>query len=334
MAYVYVLNRETGEPVWPIPERPVPKGDVPGEWYSPTQPMPSKPPAFDRQGIGLDDLVDFTPEIKARAMAIAAKYRMGPLFTPPAFTKPEGPWATMTAPGTQGGANWPGGSYDPDTHMLYIYSKSVVEAIGASFAADGSRQIGTQITMTRNMGDQGGGGFGGSAGIKGGVSGDRNVRTQTEDGMNTPIARGLLSVAGLPIIKPPYGRITAIDLSKGTIVWQVAHGETPDVIRNHPMLKGLNIPRTGQASILGTLTTKTLVICGDGGLFTDSSGRKAARLRAYDKATGEEKGAVFMPMVQTGAAMTYMLGGRQYIVTAIGGSNGAALVAYRLPDNA
>lgn len=331
-AYVYVLNRETGEPVWPIPEKPVAKGDVPGEWYSPTQPMPSKPPAFDRQGVGPDDLIDFTPEIKARALAIAAKYRMGPLFTAPAFTQPDGPWATMTAPGTQGGANWPGGSYDPETHMLYVYSKSVVEAIGASFAPGSTSQIVTQLTMTRGFNDQNGGGFGGAASITGG--GGRAGRVQVDDSMNAPIIRGLMSVAGLPIIKPPYGRITAIDMSKGTIVWQVAHGETPDVIKNHPLLKGLNIPRTGQASILGTLTTKTLVICGDGGIFTDSTGRKAARLRAYDKVTGEEKGAVLLPMAQTGAAMTYMLGGRQYIVTAMGSSNGAALVAYRLPANA
>ena len=123
-AYLYVLDRETGKPVWPIPEKPVPKGDVPGEWYSLTQPMPSKPPAFDRQGVSNDDLVDFTPAIKARALEIASHYRMGPLYTPAAWAKPEGPWGTMILPGTQGGANWPGGSYDPESHMLYVYSKT------------------------------------------------------------------------------------------------------------------------------------------------------------------------------------------------------------------
>jgi quinoprotein glucose dehydrogenase len=135
-------------------------------------------------------------------------------------------------------------------------------------------------------------------------------------------------------MKPPYGTITAIDLSKGTIAWQIVHGETPDAIRNHPLLKGVTIPRTGQSGILGTLTTKSLVICGDCGLFTDEKGRKGARLRAYDKATGAEKGAVFMDKVQTGAAMTYMHQGKQYIVTAIGSSYGADLVAYRLPGEA
>jgi quinoprotein glucose dehydrogenase len=125
--------------------------------------------------------------------------------------------------------------------------------------------------------------------------------------------------------------ITAIDLSSGKIAWQVAHGETSDFIKNHPLLKGIKIPRTGQAGILGALTTKTLVICGDSGLFTDEHGRKGARLRAYDKVTGEEKGAIFLDKVQTGAAMTYMAGGQQYIVTAIGSSFGAELVAFRLP---
>jgi quinoprotein glucose dehydrogenase len=142
----------------------------------------------------------------------------------------------------------------------------------------------------------------------------------------------MFSIARLPIIKPPYGRITAIDLSKGTIAWQVVHGETPDRIKNNPLLKGLNIPRTGQSGILGTLTTKTLVICGDCGLFTDEKGVKGARLRAYDKATGEEKGAVFIPIVTTGAPMTYMHQGKQYIVVALGSSNGASLAAFRLPD--
>jgi quinoprotein glucose dehydrogenase len=153
-----------------------------------------------------------------------------------------------------------------------------------------------------------------------------------DDSINAPIKPGLVSIEGLPIIKPPYGRITAIDLNKGTIAWQVVHGETPDHIKNHALLKGLNVARTGQSGILGTLTTKTMVICGDCGLFTDEKGVKGARLRAYDKATGEQKGAVFLPMVTTGAPMTYMHDGKQYIVVALGSSNGASLAAFRLPD--
>jgi quinoprotein glucose dehydrogenase len=340
-SYLYVLNRETGEPIWPIPEMPVPKGDVPVEWYSPTQPIPSKPPGFDRQGMSEADLNDWTPEINARAKAIAAKYKLGPVFTPPCVIKPEGPWGTFQTPATQGGANWPGGSYDPESHMVYVYSKTVIEAVGASQNAQG--QWGTSLAGNRTVNsDAGGGAFGGTASISGagnpaaagvpaGEGGGGGRGPAPKDGMDAPIVPRLLSIEGLPIFKPPYGRITALDLSQGTLAWQIAHGETPDHIRNHPRLKGVKIPRTGQAAILGTLCTKTLVICGDGGLYTDEKGRKAARLRAYDKKTGEEKGAVFISKVQTGSPITYMLNGRQYIVLAIGGSTGAELVAFRLP---
>ena len=141
-----------------------------------------------------------------------------------------------------------------------------------------------------------------------------------------------LSVQGLPLLKPPYGRITAIDPTGGEIAWQIAHGETPDNIKNHPALKNLKIARTGRPGILGPLSTKTLVICGESGFFTTPSGTRGAMLRAYDKSTGEEKGAVYMPAPQSGSPMTYMLGGQQYLVVAIGGGNySGELVAYRLP---
>jgi quinoprotein glucose dehydrogenase len=329
--YVYVLDRATGKPVWPIPERPAPKGDVPGEWYSPTQPIPTKPPPFDKQGFTADDVIDWTPELKARAQAIVSHYRTGPLLTPPALIKrPNGPFGTLTLPSTQGGANWPGGSYDPQTHMVYIYSKTMLQPLGvAADPKDPTKFTQVSTVAIQSTQDNGGGGFAGTASLKGG-NGGRRMPTPP-DGFDAPIVPGLMSIQGLPINKPPYGRITAIDLSKGTIAWQVVHGRTPDFIRNHPLLKGLDIPNTGQSGILGTLTTKSLVICGDGGLYTDETGRKATRLRAYDKATGQEVGAVVMDKVQTGAAMTYMLGGRQYIVTAVGSSYGAELVAFALP---
>src|SRR6185369_12581397 len=143
-----------------------------------------------------------------------------------------------------------------------------------------------------------------------------------------------LFVQGLPIIKPPYGRITAIDLNKGEIVWQIAHGETPDNIRNHTALKGLTIPRTGRQGRIGTLVTKTLVIAGEGGFFTTPSGQRGAMLRAYDKATGQEVGAVYMPAPQTGSPMTYFLNGKQYIVVAIAGASySGELLAFRLPSS-
>ena len=324
-SYLYVLNRETGEPIWPIPEMPVAKGDVPGEWYSPTQPMPTKPPAFDRQGVLEKDLNDFTPEIKARALAIAKHYKMGPLFTPQVIAKDEGPWGTLLLPNQQGGANWPGGSYDPETHTVYVYSKTVLDASGLGPNPDKNSDFATIQTF-----------YGQTRGTSQlpGNSGRGGGRGGTNDAIDAPITRGMISIEGLPLHKPPYGRITALDLSDGTMQWQVAHGETPDVIRNHRLLKGVTIPRTGQSAMIGVMTTKSLVICGDGGVYTDEKGRVGARLRAYDKATGEEKGAVFMPTQQVGALMSYVHGGQQYIVVPLAGTadEGSSFIAYRLPN--
>jgi quinoprotein glucose dehydrogenase len=181
--------------------------------------------------------------------------------------------------------------------------------------------------------DNMGGAFGGTANPNG-RSGLGGPVTGIKDGLNDPITRGMMTINGLSMMKPPYGRITAIDLNQGTKLWQVAHGETPDHVKNNPLLKGVTIPRTGQSGILGVLTTKSLVICGDSGLFTDEQGRKAARLRAYEKTTGREVGAVFMNQAQTGSPMTYLVGGRQYIVVATAGFQGAEYIAYRLPGPA
>jgi quinoprotein glucose dehydrogenase len=143
-------------------------------------------------------------------------------------------------------------------------------------------------------------------------------------------------VNGLPLIKPPWGRISAIDLGKGEIVWQVAHGETPDAVRNHPALKGLKIPRTGRANgRIGTLVTKTLVIAGEPGFFTTPAGVRGAMLRAYDKATGAEVGAVYMPAPQTGSPMTYLWNGQQHLVVATSGATSSGeLLAFKLPSDA
>jgi quinoprotein glucose dehydrogenase len=143
-----------------------------------------------------------------------------------------------------------------------------------------------------------------------------------------------LTVQGLPLIKPPYGRISAIDLNKGEMMWQIAHGETPDNIRNHPALKGVNIPRTGRQGRIGTLVTKSLVIAGEGGFATTPNGR-GAMLRAYDKATGKEVGAVYMPAPQTGSPMTYLHDGQQYLVVSISGQGySGELLAFKLPPEA
>ena len=328
-SWLYVFDRATGQPVWPIEERPVPKGDVPGEWYSPTQPHPTRPPAYERQGVAIDDLIDFTPELRAEAVKLVEKYKIGPIFTPPVVSRLEGPLATlMQAFAT----NWEGGSYDPETHKLYVFSSGGILALGLVPPADKR-----DLNYVQGLA---------STGMR--TSGGSGSNVLSESGRTEPPARvpgssataagevsgGGLNVRGLPLAKPPYGRITAIDLDKGEIAWQIAHGETADNLRNHPALKGLDIPRTGRAGQIGTLVTKTLVIAGDAGVATLPSVGRGAMLRAYDKATGREVGAVFMPAPQTGGPMTYMWNGRQYIVVAISGAGySGELVAYRLPAN-
>jgi len=303
----------TGQPVWPIEERPVPQGDTPGEKYSATQPFPTRPAAYARQGLSVDDLIDFTPELRAEALKTVAPYRLGPIFTPPVVSRADGPIATLAMANQAAATNWPGGSYDPETHILYVHSQSAVATLGlvppAEGAADGVRyHQGTVLAGARRSG-----GSGSATGQAGGAA-------------TSP------TVQGLPLIKPPYGSISAINLDAGNILWQVPHGETPDAIRNHPLLKGLNIPRTGRPGNVGTLVTKTLVIAGEPGFGPTPSGERGSMLRAYDKRTGADAGAVYMPAPQTGSPMTYMLNGRQYLVVAIsGGSYSGELVAFRLP---
>lgn len=336
--FLYVFNRETGEPVWPIEERPVPKGDVPGEWYSPTQPIPTKPAAFERQGVSVDDLIDFTPEMRAEAVANIADYRIGPLFTPPSLITPEGTWGTLTLPHNQGGANWPGGSFDPETKIAYVYSQTVLANFGivpgnptqTDFPYSG--RLGAPGARAGGAGPGAGGGRAGRAGEPTAPATAANAATGAPAAAVAGRGRGGLTVQGLPMIKPPYGRITAIDLNRGEIAWQVPHGDTPDVIRNHPALKGLDIPRTGQQGQVGTLVTKTLLIAGEPS-FTTANHPRGALLRAYHKASGADAGAVFMPAPQTGSPMTYRLNGRQYIVVAVGGGGfPGELIAYRLRD--
>jgi quinoprotein glucose dehydrogenase len=332
-AFLYVFNRETGEPIWPIEERPVAKGDVPGEWYAPTQPFPTKPPAYDRQGISVDDLIDFTPELRAQAVKAIEKYRIGPIFTPPVASKLEGPIATLTSGFA---TNWPGGAYDPETHIAYIYSQSGASPLALVVPPDGMSDMnfiqGTALTGARRTGGSGSAAGGGrtETPAPAGTTAPAAAASSGEGGGGGPS----LNVQGLPLLKPPYARISAIDLNKGEIKWQIAHGETADNVRNNPALKGLNIPRTGRPGLIGPLVTKTLVIAGEGGLFTTPNGKRGAMLRAYDKATGQEAGAVYMPAPETGSPMTYMHNGRQYIVIAVSGGNySAELIAFRLPQS-
>ena len=297
-AWLYVFDRETGEPIWPIEERAMPPSDVPGELLARTQPFPTHPPAYDRQGVSEDDLIDFTPELRAEALELVSNFRLGPIFTPPVVADSDGPYGTLMLPSTGGGTNWPGGSLDPETGIFYGYSYTQVVSLGLVHDPERS---------------------------------DMDFIRGNPPGVPAP--RRTLTVQGLPLVKPPWGRINAIDLQTGDILWQVPHGETPDNVRNHQALRGLDIPRTGRAGRVGTVVTKTLVIAGEPGTFTTPSGATGAMLRAYDKATGAEVGAVYMPAGVSGSPMTYRHEGRQYIVLAIGGAgHPAELLAYRLPE--
>ena len=327
-AFLYVFDRVTGEPVWPIEERAVEAGDVPGEWYSPTQPFPTKPPAYDRQGVTEDDLIDFSPELRQQALEIASWYKLGPIFTPPVVSNIDGPLGILMAPATGGGTNWPGGSFDPETNILYVSSSSSVVGLAVVPPYPGQSDM-AYIQGNAATGPRTSGGAGSAAG-GGRTEFQATAREQPVSSRGRPPI-GLL-VQRLPLLKPPYGVIAAIDMNRGEILWTTPHGETPDNVRNHPLLRNLDIPRTGQSGSVGTLVTSTLLIAGEPQFTTDGSGVRGAWLRAYDKATGVEVGAVHLPAPQTGSPMTYMLDDEQYLVLAVSGSGySGELRAYKLP---
>ena len=288
--WAYVLNRATGEPVWDIEERPVPQSDVPGEQLSPTQPFVTRPAPFEMQGITEDDLIDFTPELRAMAMEIVKDFRLGPLFNPPSRENaPDGTQAAIHCPGANGGANIPGGAaVDPETSILYVASTKGCSAPRLVPGTD--------------------------------VDPDSNV-----DWVSVGPG-GVRGPEGLPIFKPPYSTITAIDLNTGDHVWRIPNGATPESVKNHPRLQGVDVGNTGARSHATKLVTKTLLMYGEG--------RGAAPIfRAVDKATGKELASVELPGATLTAPMTYMHEGVQYVVTAVGGRGMAgALVALRLPE--
>jgi hypothetical protein len=243
-------------------------------------------------------------------------------------SKQEGPIALLTR--ALAGTNWKGGSFDPETHVAYVYSTGAIGSMGLVPPPAGFSDMryisGNVLTGARLTGGSGSAAGGGRS-VAGGAA------TSAEAAGAEGGGGGGLTVRGLPLGKPPYGRITAIDLDKGEIKWQIAHGETPDNVKNNPALKGVNIPRTGQGGMAATLVTKTLVISGEPRAGMTSTGLRGAMLRAYDKSTGAEVGAVYMPAPESGAPMTYMLDGKQYILLAVsGGAYSGELLAFRLPD--
>jgi quinoprotein glucose dehydrogenase len=290
MAFAYVFDRTNGNPVWPIEERPVPQSDVPGERTSPTQRFPTKPPAFDRQGMSTGDVIDFTPQIRELALKAIEGYRLGPLFTPPSLVDAaKGTKGTLTFPGS-GGANWEGGAFDPATGFLYVASATRTDTAVYGVARPQPGQTDLPIIGTGSVAP---------------------------------------NVQGLPIVKPPWGRITAIDLNKGETAWQIVNGDTPPEVKNHALLKGVTLPKTGSPTRAGILVTKTLLFAGEG-----YQGQPF--FRAFDKRTGAMLWETQTPVgPQTGLPMTYVHKGKQYIVFAVEGDaatrTAAQLVAYALP---
>jgi quinoprotein glucose dehydrogenase len=287
-AWVYTFDRLTGEPIWPIVERPVPQGDVPNEWYSPTQPFPTRPAPFDRQGFTEDDMIDWTPELRALALESVEGFRLSPsIYSPPSLQDAsDGTRGLLSLPSSTGGSNWESSAFDPETGILYVPSRTQLQV----------------LALAKNP--------------------DSDIDLSQGFGVRAP------RVQGLQIVKPPYGRVTAIDMNSGDHVWMIANADTPDNIKNHPLLEGIDIPRTGIPTRAGVLLTKTLLFIAEG---TGGAGASPI-FRAVDKATGDIVAEIELPANQGGIPFTYEHAGKQYVAMFItSGSSAAELVAYALP---
>ena len=331
-AFLYTFDRVTGQPVWPIEERPVPRGKVPTEWYSPTQPYPTKPAAYDRQGIRESDVNDWTPEIRAEALRVLNLHKYSDnLFEPPIERGQDGKFGMLMMPGNNGGTNWEGGAFDPETKIAYIFSST--EFNRRSLINDPARS-------NMNYIDGGGGGGRGAGRGEGGAEGGGGPAGPGR-GAGAPAAGRAggageaappLNAFGLPLIKPPYGRVTAIDMNTGDHVWMAPIGGTPENIKNHKMLQGVTIPRTGRPGRTGIMVTKTLLWAGERGPLDTLNGQTVSWFRSYDKATGETVSEMPIPANVTNIPMTYMSGGKQYIVIAVAAvGKPAELLALALP---
>jgi quinoprotein glucose dehydrogenase len=333
--WLYVFDRITGQPIWPIEERPVPQSDMPGEKTAPTQPFPTKPPAYSRTHVSENDLIDFTPELRAQVLKNLKQFRWEQVpYVPP--VGPNSPLlGSINIANTNGGTNWPGGGFDLETGIVYTqagnsavsvakYDEEEFHRVSPEYQSknriprwEAEPEYGLRPERPAGPGGPGAPGAGAPPAFPG-SSGRR------------ALAEGL---GGLPIVKPPYGVLAAIDLSNGTLKFQVPHGDTPDVVRNSPLLKGMNIPKTGQGGSVGVMITKTLVVAGDP-QFTAPPGReRGAMLRAYDKQTGEQVGEVRVPAPVVGHPMTYSIDGRQYIIVGVSGANySGEYIAFAVPQ--
>ncbi len=329
--WLYTFDRITGKPIWPFEEKPVPQSDMPGEKTSATQPFPSAPPPYSRTYVAQSDIIDFTPELHARALENLKKFRweQSP-FVPPVLTGAGQKYlGSINIANTAGGVNWPGSGFDPETGIFYTQAGNAAVTIGA-YGPEEFEKVRPESQAKMSP--------------KGRIprweaEPNYGLRTAAPGGVPRPFpgasARQALGqgLDGLPIVKPPYGVITAIDMNTGTIKFQVPHGDTPDYVRNNPALKGMNIPKTGQSGSVGVLVTKTMVVAGDPQITSPPGRGRGAMLRAYDKNTGAQIGEVLMPAAISGTPMTYSINGKQYIVVAVSGGNYTGeYIAYALPN--
>jgi quinoprotein glucose dehydrogenase len=287
-SWVYTFDRATGEPIWPIIETPVPAGDVPGEWYSPTQPFPTRPAAFDRQSFTKDDVVDFTPELRTLALEALNGLRFSAgVYTPPSLKDAtDGTRGQLSLPNATGGSNWESSALDPETGILYVPSRTQLGVMTLS------KYAGSDLDLSQGFG----------------------VRVPR--------------VQGLELVKPPYGRITAIDMNSGEHLWMIANADTPDRLKNHPLLKGVDLPRTGIPTRAGIVLTKSLLFVAEG---TGAVGASPI-FRAVDKQTGDILAEINLPANQTGLPFTYAHNGKQYVAMFVGGGGEPAeLIALALP---
>src|SRR6185295_10424788 len=339
LGWLYVFDRVTGQPVWPIEERPVPQSDVPGEKLSATQPFPTKPPAYARNYLKVpDDLIDFTPELRAQALERLKKYKYEPSpFAPPILGNVNGPLYGAIVASTA--TNWPGSAADPETHVAFLQAGNM--GVGARSLVAPPKEFSDIGYVSGIAGQE----FREVMGPGDCCAADAPQRPPQQATPPPPPATvpadggptAGLNVQGLPMVKPPYGLLTAMSVDKGEIMWQVPHGDTPDNIRNHPLLAGKNIPKTGQpgTSGVGLLVTKTIVVMGDPTVTSPPGRQRGAMLRAYDKNNGQQVGEVWLPAPQSGSPMTYLADGKQYIIVAVsGGEYSGEYIAFRLPGGA
>ena len=277
--FAYTFNRETGEPIWPIEEKPVPASDIPGEKLSPTQPHPTRPAAYGMQGLTHDDLIDYTPELRAAAIEALKNHKIGPLFNPPLHRdNDQGYRAAYWCPGDGGGTNIDGpNAADPETGILYVSTRA---ACSSRIIVSGEERD-TQIEAPT------GATFSDYASLR-----SDNVRGPDD----------------LPLFKPPYSHITAIDMNSGEHLWQLPIGETPERVLNHPQLQGMDIPTTGSGRNAPMLVTKTLF------MYNGAASDGTPQLFFVDKATGEQLGSVEISGPANYGMMTYVHDGKQYVV--------------------